>query len=86
LPRISACCPTLIPNVLSDEYEKRKHDLRADTAQGFGAKIIPTATDIPEVISLIEESRKSLRQSKEALRRLKMDMKTEHLSFLRKVL
>jgi polysaccharide pyruvyl transferase WcaK-like protein len=77
---IGICASCGIPGILIS------HDLRADTAQGFGAKIIPTGTDIPEVISLIEESRKSLRQSKEALRRLKMDMKTEYLRILRKVL
>ena len=77
---IGICASHGIPGILIS------HDLRADTAHGFGAKIISTGTNISEVISLIEESRQSLGKSTEALRMLKREMKTEYLQYLQKVL
>jgi len=77
---IGVCASYGIPGVLIS------HDLRADTARGFGAKIITTGTDLAEVVSLIEECKRLLRESTESLRRLKMDMKSEYLQSLRRVL
>lgn len=62
------------------------HDLRADTAKGFGAEIISVGQEVSHVLFIMEEKKNSVQRLTENLQVLKMDMKKAYLKLLMETL